>query len=520
MLNNPTHRRRFLQFSTAMAASTLWANRFEGIVLAQPKLTEYPFQVGVASGDPTADGFVLWTRLAMQPITGGGMPKENITVQWQVATDEKLTKVVKSGEVVANPDWAHSVHVEVAGLEPDRWYFYQFKVGNEISPLGRTRTMPLASQMPERLKFAFASCQHFESGLYTAYEHMQREGLDLVLHLGDYIYEGAPKKIPSIRTHSGTREIESIDDYRNRHAQYKTDKALQDMHAQAPWLVTWDDHEFDNNCAGAISEQKDVKPEDFLVRRAAAYKAYYEHMPLRRTSLPRGADMVLYRACDFGQLAQFQVLDTRQYRTDQPCGDKTTKPCGDELNPNATLLGREQQQWLDQQLKSSPAKWNFLAQQVMFARIDRKAGADEAYSMDQWPGYEANRQQIMKFLLQEKIKNPVILTGDIHSNWANNIEFQQPGQKSATSVATELVGTSISSGGDGIAEGKFQKELLAENPCVQFHNSQRGYVTCEVTPKQYEAKYQIVEYVQKPGAPLKTAAKFVVETDRPILHKA
>ncbi|MBI3463930.1 MAG: alkaline phosphatase D family protein, partial [Planctomycetes bacterium] len=280
------NRRSFLVTTSSLAAAALWSSRAWGVVKRNVKFADNPFQLGVASGDPAPDGVVLWTRLAPRPLEGGGMPAEAVEVSWQVAEDEQMTKVVREGTTTATPQWAHAVHVEVDGLRPDRWYWYQFKVGSETSPKGRTRTMPLAESSPQRVRFAFASCQHYETGLYTAYEHMLREDLDLVLHLGDYIYEGAPKN-NQVRKHSGAGELDSLDDYRNRHAQYKTDGALQAMHAALPWLVTWDDHEFDNNCAGDVSEEKDVTREQFLARRARAYQAYYEHMPLRRGSLPQ-----------------------------------------------------------------------------------------------------------------------------------------------------------------------------------------------------------------------------------------
>ncbi len=274
-------RREFLLVTGSLSAAALWSTRSLGAVLAAPKFSDNPFQLGVASGDPLPDGVVLWTRLAPKPLEGGGMPDEAVQVEWQVADDEQMAKVVKKGTTVANPDWAHSVHVEVQGLRPDRWYFYQFRAGGETSPVGRTRTTPAAETTPERLRFAFASCQHFETGYYTAYEHMLREHPDLVIHLGDYIYEGAGGD-DKVRRHAGPK-LTTVDDYRLRHAQYKTDRALQAMHAAAPWLMTWDDHEFENNYADLVPE--DPKPLDaFREQRACAYKAYYEHMPLRAAS--------------------------------------------------------------------------------------------------------------------------------------------------------------------------------------------------------------------------------------------
>jgi alkaline phosphatase D len=447
------------------------------------------------------------------------MPKEPVEVGWEVAEDEGFRKIVQSGKTTATPQWAHAVHVEVEGLSPGRTYWYRFHAAGDTSPTGRTRTAPPADGQPDKLRFAFASCQHFEAGFFTAYEHMAKDDLDLVIHLGDYIYEGKPGTKDAIRTHVGEAEIDSLADYRNRHAQYKTDSALQAAHAAFPWLVTWDDHEFDNNCAGDISEEKDVKTADFLARRARAYKAYYEHMPLRRASLPSGPHMELFRRIAFGKLAEFFVLDTRQYRTDQPCGDGNKPPCAEALDPRATLLGDKQQQWLLDGLARSGGRWNVLAQQVMMARVDRTAGEPVTHSMDQWPGYEMNRRRILKFLGERKIANPLVLGGDIHSNWANNLvaDFDDLGGRA---VASEFVGTSISSGGDGTRTPKDLDKLYAENPFVKFHSAERGYVRCQVTPRECQADYQAVEFVRRRGAPLVTRASFVVEDGKAGVEKA
>lgn len=510
-------RRSFLQ-TGSLAAAALWSGRALGPAQAQVPLTDYPFQLGVASGDPSADGMVLWTRLAPRPLeSGGGMPPVPVKVDWMIAEDEAMGRVVARGVANAVPEWAHSVHVEVAGLKPDRWYWYQFKFGRETSPKGRTRTMPAAGVMKDRLRFAFASCQHFETGHFTAYEHMAKEDLDLVVHLGDYIYEyrGIDQRV---RKHLGD-EINTLDDYRTRHAQYKTDPALQAMHAAVPWVVTWDDHEVDNNYATDISEQAGVTAAELLKRRAAAYQAYYEHLPLRRSALPKGPDMLIYRDISFGSLAQFHVLDTRQYRTDQPCGDGNKPQCPEALSPEGTLMGSEQRDWLFRGLDASPAKWNVIAQQIMIARVDRLTGEKAGYSMDQWSGYEFERRRLLKFLHDHQTSNPVALAGDIHSNWANELiaDFDNLDSKR---LATEFVGTSISSSGDGKAEPKGLAELLTENPFVKFHNAERGYVRCEVTPKAWRTDYQTVEYVSRPGAPRQTRASFVVEDGRPVLNRA
>ena len=475
-----------------------------------------PFTLGVASGDPSSDGFVLWTRLAPDPLSGGGVEAGDIGVRWEVAGDEMFRKVLRSGTGIASAELAHSVHVEVTGLEPDRWYWYRFAVGDEVSPAGRARTMPAPESMPERLSLAFASCQHYETGFYTAYEHMAAEHPDLVFHLGDYIYEGAAD--PRVRAHRGG-ELTSLEDYRNRYALYRTDPDLQRAHAACPWVVTWDDHEVDNNYAADVSEQPGVARDAFLERRAAAYQAYYEHMPLRSSQIPRGPSMRLYRGVSYGRLARFAVLDTRQYRTDQPCGDKTQPPCQAASDPAATLLGEGQRRWLFKALRESPAVWNVMPQQVMMAQVDRLAGDEVGYSMDQWPGYGASRDRLLHHLVESRVRNPVILTGDIHTNWVNDLlaDFSDP---ASPVVATEFVGTSISSSGDGGPNAGYAASVMSDNPFVKLHNAQRGYVSCEVTPGRWTARYRVLDQVSARGAPRKTLAEFAVLEGRPGAQRA
>jgi alkaline phosphatase D len=480
---------------------------FAGRALQNPKFPTSPFTLGVCSGDPTPDGVVLWTRLAIDPLNGGGMPRRPVDVQWEVATDDKLTRVVRSGRATASPEWAHSVHVEVTGLEPHRWYWYRFRVGDELSPVGRTRTFPRAQSDVDRLRFAIASCQHYEVGLFTAYQHMAEEDLDLVMHLGDYIYEN-PGRDGLVRKHVGG-ELMTVDDYRNRYAQYRSDPYLRKTHASFPFLIVWDDHEVDNNYAGYY-EEFGAPVEQFALRRAAAYKAYYEHMPLRRSSLPKGALLQLYRPFTFGKLASISMLDTRQYRTDQPCGDNVQLPCAATADPRATMLGPVQEKWLMNRLDRSQARWNLLAQQIPMARLDRQPGPERRYSMDKWDGYEQSRSRLLRFLGTRKPSNPVTLAGDVHNNWVNDLRLDVDDPRTAI-VATEFVGTSITSTGDGSDISPLMQSMVSENECVRFANDQRGYVRFEVKPKELRADFRVVDYVSKPDAPVRTRASFVVE---------
>lgn len=501
-------RRRFLTTSSALlspwVASTL---PLSAAVKSRVSLSGYPFQLGVASGEPWPDGFVIWTRLAPEPITGGGMPDSLVEVEWEVASDDQFRKVVRQGKAVASPQLAHAVHVELRGLKAGHWYWYRFKASGEISPIGRTRTMPAVDSEPDRLRFAFASCQHYEQGYFTAYQHMATDALDLVIHLGDYIYEGAANA-QGVRQHVGG-ELESLDDYRNRYALYKTDKHLQAAHAAFPWLLTWDDHEFDNDYADDISEQPDVVVEHFLRRRSDAYQAYYEHMPLRRRAIPRGPDLQLFHQVAFGRLADFFVLDTRQYRTNQPNGGGLKPLEGSVFDPQATILGRRQKGWLKASLLQSHSIWNVLAQQVLMARVDRIPGDVDLFTMDKWAGYDVERQEIMDFFDERDIPNPIVLSGDIHTSFVNELKTDFDDPKSAT-VGTEFVGTSISSGGDGSPKLSYTDGMLAENPFVKFHNAQRGFVRCDVRPTEWRSDYRVIDSVIRKDSPLRTAASFVV----------
>ena len=509
-LRHPVSRRTFMAGGLALFAAP------SASLIGQPRQTPQfagpPFSLGVASGDPSPDGVVLWTRLAPVPLEGGGMPDDAVEVDWTVARDERMTQVVQSGTAVATPELGHAIHVEVSGLESDRWYWYRFRSGREVSRVGRTRTLPAPGAPVSQLRMAFASCQHYEVGFFTAYRHMLEDDLDLVFHLGDYIYEYDGRD-GRARKHPGD-EIELLRDYRNRYALYRMDPDLQAAHARFPFVVTWDDHEVDNNYAGDVSEEEGFASELFLRRRAEAYQAYFEHMPLRRAAMPSGSGMQLYRELSYGDLASFFVLDTRQYRTDQPCGDRSGPACADVTAPDATLLGDVQEQWLVDGLDRSSSRWNVLPQQVMMARVDRVPGPEERISMDQWSGYETARRRLMEFLATRRPTNPVVLTGDIHTNWVNDLKVDYA-DETAPIVGTEFVGTSITSGGDGSDVRDGTAGMLSGNPSVRFFNAQRGYVRCVITPQTWTADYRVLEYVTHQGSPISTRASFVVENGRP-----
>ncbi len=510
-------RRDFLHDVTRLAAlAAVVPNAWR--VTARPRLADDPFQLGVASGDPTSEGGVLWTRLAPRPLEPeGGMDGQRTVVRWQVADDDRFERVVREGRATAAPELSYSVHVDVAGLEPDRWYAYRFMAGDATSPVGRLRTAPAAGALVP-LRLAVASCQHWESGLFTAYEHMAREELDLVAHLGDYVYEyaEAPERV---RRHAGL-EIRTLDDYRRRYAQYRSDAALQAAHARCPWLVTWDDHEVDNNYAGLVGENGMESEEQMHQRRAAAYQAWWEHQPVRVSRARSWADLSITRAVGWGALARLWMLDTRQHRSDQACGDgQQAVPCGDWADPSRTLLGEAQERWLAEGLGASTARWQVLAQQIMVAPFDGAAGEETRVSMDQWSGYPAARERLMRLVAERAPNRTVVLTGDIHSHWANELHVEG-GAHEGPGVAAEFVATSISSGGDGSDRSAWATDaLLAENPHVRWQGNRRGYVSCTVSERTWTAEYRTVPWVSRPGAPLETPARFRLEHGRPGLER-
>jgi alkaline phosphatase D len=509
-----TTRRLFLIY-TASLAGIPHLGRGESPKKA-PAFQKNPFSLGVASGDPDHQSVVLWTRLAPDPLVPrGGMPDHPVEVKWEIADDEKFTTIVAGGTTPARPQLGHSVHVTPTGLESDRWFFYRFKIGKHVSATGRTRTLPQPDAEVDSLKIAVTSCQNFEQGHFTAYEQMRADAPDLVFHLGDYIYEYAANRSGKVRTHLGP-EIESLDDYRIRYAQYRLDPLLANMHAACPWFVTWDDHEVDNNYANDISEQKGIAVTDLLRRRAHAYQAYYEMMPLRESSLPQGPRMDLYRKASFGKLAQFHILDTRQYRTDQPNDDGRDPLNEAARNPNNSLLGKAQREWLFQGLQKSPATWNVLAQQVMMGMHAHHGKNDEEakFSMDAWTGYLHEREELLKFIKESKVANPIVLTGDVHTNWINELRLDDHRPEQAV-LATEFVTTSLSSSGNGSDAWRSINDFKSANPCVKFHNNRRGYIRCTLTPDHFLSDYMITDQVTKPGGTTANLASFVVENGTP-----
>lgn len=507
-------RRRFLEILAALGASqAVPAHAADRKV----RFDSYPFTLGVASGYPTPDGFVLWTRLAPRPQEpGGGVAPEPVPMRWEVAEDERFAKVVAGRGEFPTHDWAHSVHVQVTGLAPDRWYFYRFLAGDAVSPVGRTRTAPAANAAATRVRFAFASCQQYEQGWFTAHRHMAGDDLDLVVFLGDYIYESSWGR-EHVRKH-GSGEPYSLDEYRARYALYKSDTDLQKAHQAFPWIVTWDDHEVDNDYAAERPEDG-MPREQFLRRRAAAYRAWYEHMPLPSSMRPEGPDMRIYTELRWGRLANFYLLDDRQYRAHQVCpsrpgGSTVVDPqaCRDIDDPARSMLGAEQERWLERAFAASGAQWNILAQQTLMAQLDRKLGEGRQFWTDGWDGYPAARRRLLETIAARGLRNPVVIGGDVHMNWVADLKPDFDDPKSPV-VASEFCGTSITSQG---ASQKMVDALLRENTHFHYGRSdRRGYVRASIAGGRFNADLIGLETVKKPESPAEVLARFVVEDGRP-----
>lgn len=513
------NRRQFMRRTGA--ASVAAAIGFSGQASAASddtgRFKSDPYSLGVASGDPLPDSVVLWTRLAPEPLEiGGGMPEEDVEVTWTIATDRDLTDIVQTGATTAEPEHAHTVHVEVFDLEPATEYYYQFEADGATSPVGRTKTAPAPDQHIDEFEFAFASCQSWPDGYYTAYQYMAQEELDLIIHLGDYIYEYG------IETDGGIRDMEipqeycdetiSLDRYRLQYGLYKSDPDLCDAHASAPWLVTRDDHEVDNNWAGDIQEEPwdQETVEEFLERRAAALQAYYEHMPFRMEQKPDGSDQKLYRNYQFGDLLEFNVLDTRHYRDDHACEDGILAECPARHDEDRTILGDKQREWLLENLETSGVTWDVLANQLPIARMDYTEGEEDGWRTEQWDGYTAD-QDVVTEAMGEHADNAVVVTGDVHTTWVS--ELYDPNGE--TVVGAEFAGTSISSGSDGTEIRDDADHILAENENVLYNKNLRGYTQVRVTPDNWETQCKVLDYVTEPGSPIWTDETFTIEADKP-----
>lgn len=504
-----------------LALATTLAGRVPRWAWANPRLPGNPFGMGVASGSPAPDGMVLWTRLLGEDgraLAGVG----EVTLRWELAADEGFRRIVQHGETTALPQLAHAVHVEISGLPPDRPFWYRFMADSAISPVGRTRSLPAHDSQPARLRLGLASCQRWEHGHYAAWRHLREQDPDLVVFVGDYIYEYAGAR-KGVRTHDQPL-CRTLEQYRDRYALYRSDPLLQAMHAHCPWLLTWDDHEVANDYAGLQDES--LSP-DFPVRRAAAYQAYYEAMPLRASTLVAGAQapsgLRIHDRVRYGRLASFHLLDDRQYRDPQACqkdgrgGSRVLRSdhCADLAVPSRSLLGAAQEAWLAEgfaQDRASGAQWCVIAQQTAFTPRDFAPEGAAAVGSDAWDGYPAARQRLLDDLQRHAPRNPVILGGDIHMHWVADVHAR-PERPDTPVVAAEFTGTSISSQ-NGTSPARIA-QMRARNPHARFAASdKRGYVLCELGPRRWDTRLYGVEDVGRPDAAVSLQAAFVVEDGR------
>jgi len=522
ILGDMTSRRRFVTGAASAGLALVAAPALIRSAGAQLGRAGNPFSLGVASGAPRPDGFVLWTRLAPEPLsanpeTPGGMSGGDVPLRFEIASDDAMKTVVRSGTAAAEQKFAYSVHLDVTGLEPGRPYWYRFLSADAASPIGRAMTLPVPGASPAALRFGYVSCSNYEHGYFSAYRHLTDENPDFVIFLGDYIYEYVDAVHPTVRRHSDGIEASTLPTYRNRYAQYRLDADLARLHAQVPSLVTWDDHEVQNDHADSYSQYFD-DPAQFLIRRAAAYQAFYEHMPVRPIlSHPDGPLMRVYDRFTFGDLIEVSVLDGRQYRSREACyrpPDKggghleSNAGCPERLDPGRTMIGFGQEAWLYTALAHSKAKWNLIAQDVLMAQLRKKQDGVDAFWTDDWDGYPANRTRLLQHIRDSKVSNPVVVSGDIHSFFANDLRLDADDQSSPI-VATEFVGTSIASYGppyDLIAK------TLPDNPHVHFFESRRrGYVIADLESAKMDIRMRVVSDAHDPKAEISTLKSYVVE---------
>ncbi|MBL8345772.1 MAG: alkaline phosphatase D family protein [Rubrivivax sp.] len=533
-------RRRSLGRLLALGAAPALASACAPVAFVRDaRVADTPrFALGVASGSPAADSVVLWTRLA-----GDALAAE-VPVAWEVAADEGFGRIVARGSEPARANDAHSIHLQVRGLEPARWYWYRFAALGQRSPVGRTRTAPAAegaSAAVARLDFAIASCQRWDHGYWAAWRdaaaHPSGRPLDLVLFLGDYIYEyGSPPG--AVRAHEGGA-VSTLEGYRARYAQYKSDPLLQAAHAVCPWIVIWDDHEVENDYAALQGEH--LQP-GFAARRAAAYRAWWEHMPLPPALRPveaGGGAMTIHGRLDWGRLARLHWIDTRQFRDPQLCprpgrgGSNTVRlrDCPALITePARTLLGAAQERWLAEGW-SLTQPWNLLAQQTLMARFTREAVGSRPdprepaamqgrYWTDGWDGYPGARQRLLSVLAERKVPGAVVLGGDVHANYVADLRLD-PDETDPTRsplVATEFCGTSISSRGSAQSA---VDAALRFNPHIRHGRSEeRGYVRFALTRERLEADLRVVADPKDANSTVTSAARFVVEAGKPGAERA
>jgi alkaline phosphatase D len=519
--SNRVTRRQVLAVSVAMGAAAAWSRALRS---ATPRFPAYPFSLGISSGFPTENSVVLHTRLAVDPLAPdglGGMTPTDVSLSWELASDQRFRRIVRSGEVAAQASLGHSARVVAEGLDPAHDYFYRFIAGGEVSATGRTRTLPAPHREPREFRMVLANCQHLEHGHWAAYRHIAAAAPDLLVHLGDYIYEGA-STLNRIRAHAGA-ECRTLLDYRRRYAQYRMDPALQAAHAASPWITTWDDHEVANDYSGIYSGRAE-DPQAFFARRTAAYQACFENLPLPPSAAPVNGFAALYTNRRIGSLADLYMLDQRQYRSAQACplpgragGNRIAEDCADLQDESRTMLGVEQERWLEAGIARGRGRWNLLAQGTLVSYMDEQPGEGRRFGGDSWNGYPAARRKLLGMLQRQRARNPVIFTGDMHAFMAGNIGVV-PGDPRSTPLATEIIATSVSS--DPRPQAQID-DWTRENPGLLLAEGRyRGYVALRLSPRRLQADMMAVENRDDPGSPQRLLQSLVVEAGRPELLRA
>ena len=477
------------------------------------------FPLGVASGDPLSDGFVIWTRIVPDPLGLEDPLPGSIDVDWEVSEDETFSKILRRGRKRATADWAHSVHVEVAGLQPNRTYFYRFLADGQTSPTGVSRTAPTYLSSVDRAKFGIVTCQHYEQGFFNAYDDLLEMDPEFILHMGDYIYEASWG--PQVRRQAEVEAL-TLGDYRRIHAQYKLDPSLQEAHRRVPWLMIWDDHEVVNDYAG-FNDENYMPPDQVRERRAAAFQAYYEHMPVRLRSRPRGPYMHFYDQFQWGDLLAIQLTDARQYRDDQACqipedGGARLVSCDELRDPNRSMYGMTQEQDILRAIGRTGARWEVLAQPTLFGRLNQfdRDGNPGSWS-DGWDGYAPTRERILDMVEQRKPQNFISLGGDMHSWWVGDLK-PRFNQEESPVVGSEFVTTSITA--HSYAYSRFSS-MLPDNPHIKFFDDrQRGHTMMDVTKDRWTATLRAMDSVYDPKSGASTRGTWVVENGRPGVQQA
>ncbi len=511
-------RRDFLKVSTSASVGLLLAAHTP-VVFSQSLETH--FSHGVASGDPAAGGVVIWTRVTptAEATPGSRVGPKRMDVEWQVAADPQFRKVVEKGTAESLRRNDHTVKVDVTSLAPATTYFYRFRYAGELSPVGRARTAARATDENANLRFGLASCANYEGGFFSAYRYLaEREDLEFVLHMGDYIYEygvGAYGPGPEIgREHDPEHEIVSLEDYRRRYALYRTDADLQACHAMHPFITAWDDHEVTNDTwsEGAENHQAETEGE-FLKRRNRAYRAYFEWMPIRLPK-PTKDRTRIYRNLNLGKLADLHMLDTRQYRSEQP--PNQADPAKDD--PERTITGEAQMAWLKKGLTKPQAQWRIVGNQLMITPWENGEGVP--FNVDAWDGYRADRDELLGHVSEAGVQNIVFLTGDIHTSWANEVPIDSTTYPATPPVAVEMVGPSITSDNLDEITGSPSREtsvlleagIMADNPYVKYVElDSHGYSVVDATPERLQTDWYYISDRTDPAATQAHAASWKVD---------